>query len=133
MDDRLTLEQRRVVASLMEVYGSPTVVRQKFAERFARRDTPSRLTIYRVYAKSVKTGSVADNYRGNAGRSRTGRSDCCAASHTAGYIDIDHRVQFRNRDSAKNNLRVNMILTNAVHKYKYKYIYNLRLYFYNFL
>ena len=31
--------------------------------------------IYRVYAKSVKTGSVADNYRGNAGRPRTGRSD----------------------------------------------------------
>jgi len=57
------------------VYGSPTVVRQKFAERFAGRDPPSRLTIYRVYAKSVKTGSVADNYRGNAGRPRTGRSD----------------------------------------------------------
>jgi hypothetical protein len=32
--DRLYLEQRRVVASLMEVYGSPTVLRQKFAERF---------------------------------------------------------------------------------------------------
>ena len=30
--DGLTLEQRRVVASLMEVYGSPTVVHQKFAE-----------------------------------------------------------------------------------------------------
>ena len=50
MDDRSTLEQRRVVASLMEAYGSPTVVRQKFAERFAGRDPPSRLTIYRVYA-----------------------------------------------------------------------------------
>jgi hypothetical protein len=36
-----TLEQRRVVASLMEVYGSPTIVRQKFAERFAGGD-PSR-------------------------------------------------------------------------------------------
>jgi hypothetical protein len=44
----------------MEVYGSPTVVRQKFAERFSGQDPPSRLTIYRVYAKSVKTGSVAD-------------------------------------------------------------------------
>jgi len=32
----------------MEVYGSPTEVRQKFAERFAGRDPPSRLTIYRV-------------------------------------------------------------------------------------
>ena len=54
----------------MEVYvnGSPTVVRQKFAERFARRDPPSRLSIYRVYAKFVKTGSVADNYRGNAAK-----------------------------------------------------------------
>jgi hypothetical protein len=40
MGDRLTLEQRRVVASLMEVYGSPTVVCQKFAERFAGRDPP---------------------------------------------------------------------------------------------
>jgi hypothetical protein len=47
----LTLEQRRVVASLMEVYGSPTVVRQKFAERFAGRDPPSRLKFYRVYTK----------------------------------------------------------------------------------
>jgi len=61
MGDRLTLGQRRVVASLMEVYVSPTVVRQKCAERFAGRDPPSRLTIYLVYAKSVKTGSVADN------------------------------------------------------------------------
>jgi hypothetical protein len=32
-----------VVASLMEVYGSPTVVRQKFAERFAR-TRPANLT-----------------------------------------------------------------------------------------
>jgi hypothetical protein len=28
MGDKLTLEQRAVVASFMEVYGSPTVVRQ---------------------------------------------------------------------------------------------------------
>ena len=75
MGDRLTLEQRRVAASLMEVYGSPTVVCQKFAERFAGRDPPRRLMIYRVYAKLVKIGSVADNYRGNAGRPSTGRSD----------------------------------------------------------
>jgi hypothetical protein len=33
MGDRLTLERRRVAASLMEVHGSPTVVRQKFAGR----------------------------------------------------------------------------------------------------
>jgi hypothetical protein len=38
MGDRLTLEQRTVVASLMEVYGSPTIVRQKFAERFVVQD-----------------------------------------------------------------------------------------------
>jgi len=44
MGDRLTLEQRRVVANLVEVYGSPTVVRQKFAERFAGRDPPRRRT-----------------------------------------------------------------------------------------
>jgi hypothetical protein len=45
MGDRLTLEQRRVVASLMEVYGLPTAVRQKFVEQFAGRDPPSSLTI----------------------------------------------------------------------------------------
>jgi hypothetical protein len=60
MGDRLTVGQRRVGASLKEVYGSPTAVCQKFAERFVGRDPPSRLTIYRVYAKFVKTGSVAD-------------------------------------------------------------------------
>jgi Fe2+ or Zn2+ uptake regulation protein len=60
MGDRVTQQQRRVVASLMEVYGSPTVVHQKFAERFAGRDPSSRLTIYRVYAKFVRIGSVAD-------------------------------------------------------------------------
>jgi hypothetical protein len=43
MGDRLTLEQRRVVAGLMEVYGSPTVARQKFAERYAGRDQPSQV------------------------------------------------------------------------------------------
>jgi hypothetical protein len=43
MGDRLTLEQRTVVAILMEVYGSPTVVRQKFAQRFAGRDPPIQL------------------------------------------------------------------------------------------
>jgi hypothetical protein len=35
MADGLTLEQRGAVSSLMEVYGSPTVVRQNFVERFA--------------------------------------------------------------------------------------------------
>jgi hypothetical protein len=35
MGDRLTLEQRRVAASLMVVYGSSTAVSQKFEERFA--------------------------------------------------------------------------------------------------
>jgi hypothetical protein len=54
----------------MEVCGSPTAVGQKFAER----DPPSRLTIYRVYAQFVKTGSRADNFLGKAGRPRTVRS-----------------------------------------------------------
>jgi hypothetical protein len=40
MGDRLALGQRKLVASLMEVYGSPTAVRQKFAERFAGRNLP---------------------------------------------------------------------------------------------
>ena len=61
MGDRLTLEQRRVVASLMEVYGSPTVVRQKFAERFAGGDPPCRLTIYRVHAKVLSVNIILTN------------------------------------------------------------------------
>jgi hypothetical protein len=38
--DQQWSKKKKVVASLMEVYGSPTVVRQKFAERFAGRDPP---------------------------------------------------------------------------------------------
>jgi hypothetical protein len=41
MGDRLTLEQKRVVARLMEVYDLPTAVCQKFAER----DPPGHLII----------------------------------------------------------------------------------------
>lgn len=74
MSDRLTKEERRVVASLMEMYGSPIKIRRKFAKRF-QRDPSRRLTIYRIYEKFVKTGSIENNYKGNAGRSRTGRSD----------------------------------------------------------
>jgi len=44
--------------NLMEVYGSPAVVCQKFAERFAGRDPPSRLTIHRVYAKFVNMNNM---------------------------------------------------------------------------
>ena len=61
MGDRLTLEQKRMVASLMEVYGSPTVVGQKFAGRFAGRDPASRLTIYRVYAKFLSVNIISTN------------------------------------------------------------------------
>jgi hypothetical protein len=43
MGDRLTMKQRRAVTSLMEVYGSPTVVRQKLEEQFAGRDLPSQV------------------------------------------------------------------------------------------
>jgi hypothetical protein len=39
MGDRLTLEQWRMAASLMEVYGSPPVVSQKFAEPSAGQDS----------------------------------------------------------------------------------------------
>jgi hypothetical protein len=62
MADRLTLEERRVVASLMKVYGSPTVVRQMFQDRFAS-DPPSRLTIRRIYQKFVETGSVTETIK----------------------------------------------------------------------
>jgi hypothetical protein len=63
MGDRLTLEQRRVVASLMEVYGSPTIVRQKFAEQFAGRDPQSRFNDFSCIPHEMcvraLTGTVA--------------------------------------------------------------------------
>ena len=46
MADRLSLKQKRAVASLMQIFGSPTKVRREFAERFSDRDLPSRLAIY---------------------------------------------------------------------------------------
>ena len=49
MADRLSPKQRRVIASLMEIFGSPTRVRREFAEQFPDGDPPSRLTIYRIY------------------------------------------------------------------------------------
>lgn len=74
MIDRLTLKQRRAVASLMEVYDSPTTVRPMFRQRFAR-DSANPLTVRRIYQKFVETRSVANNYRGNAGRPRSGRCE----------------------------------------------------------
>ena len=65
--------QRRKIAAWMEIYSPPTIVRDKY-EAYFKSDPPSRLTIYRIYEKFVDTGSVADNYRGNSGRPRTGRS-----------------------------------------------------------
>ena len=53
----------------MEEYGSPTVVRRLFRQGLGR-DPPSRLTVRRIYQRSVETGSVANNYRGNVGRPR---------------------------------------------------------------
>ena len=37
----------------MEIFNSPTRVRREFPERFPDRNPPSRLTIYRIYAKFV--------------------------------------------------------------------------------
>jgi hypothetical protein len=66
---------KKSVESLIEVFRSPTIVRRKFQEQF-QRGPPSRLTFYRMYEKFVRTGLVADNYKGNAGRHRTGRKLC---------------------------------------------------------
>jgi transposase len=74
MADRLTVKGRRVVASLLEVFRSPTIARKKFAEQF-RSDPVSRMTVYRVYKNFAETGSVANSYKGKAGRPRTGRSE----------------------------------------------------------
>ena len=65
MANRLSLEQRRVVVSLMEIFCSQTKVRRDFVKQFPDRNPPSRLSIYRIYAKFVPTEYVADNYRGN--------------------------------------------------------------------
>ena len=48
MDDRLSMKQRRVIASLIEIFGSPATVCREFAEQFPDRDPPSRLTVYRI-------------------------------------------------------------------------------------
>ena len=80
MADRLSLKQR-MIASLMEIFGPPTRMRRKFAERFPVGVPPSRLTIYRIYNKFLFTGSVADNYKGNAGRPRTGTNEMNIAEH----------------------------------------------------
>ena len=64
-----------MVASLIEIFGSPTRVHQEFAEQFPDHNPPSCLTIYQIYAKFVSTGLVANNCRGNAGQPRKGRND----------------------------------------------------------
>ncbi|KAJ8898289.1 hypothetical protein PR048_003649 [Dryococelus australis] len=73
MATRLSLEQRSEVAAWIEVFQSPTVVRIKYQAYF-NCDPPFRLTNYHIYDKFVTTSSVANYYRGNGGRSRTGRS-----------------------------------------------------------
>ncbi|KAJ4426370.1 hypothetical protein ANN_27184 [Periplaneta americana] len=45
-----------------------------FRQQFGH-DSPSRLTVYRIYQKFVDTGSVENNYRGNAGLPRSGRCE----------------------------------------------------------
>lgn len=60
---RLILEETRIVTSLVEMFGSPTIVRKKFREQFHRHPS-NRLIIYGVYEKSVLVGSVVDGYKG---------------------------------------------------------------------
>ena len=65
MAHRLTLDERRIAASLMEVHQSPSHVQHLLRIQFGR-DPPSRLTLRRLYGKFVKTGSVANNNKGNS-------------------------------------------------------------------
>ena len=66
MAHRLSVKDRRVAASLIEVYQSPTRVQGLFRMRFGR-EPPTRVTLRRLYKKFVETGSVADNCKGNSG------------------------------------------------------------------
>lgn len=69
---RLSLEERRFVASMMNVFNSPTRVQEEFWKHF-KKDPPSRLTVYRINRKFVKTGSINNNIEGVSGRKRTTR------------------------------------------------------------
>ncbi|KAG8270239.1 hypothetical protein J6590_089784 [Homalodisca vitripennis] len=57
MATRLTLEERRKVASWME------------------KDPPSRLTIRRIHEKFERTGAVTNDCKGNSGRPRSIRTE----------------------------------------------------------
>lgn len=74
MATRLTLEERRKVAAWMEVFGSPSVVRNKFQQWF-QKDPPSRLTIRRIHEKFERTGAVTNDCKGNSGRPRSIRTE----------------------------------------------------------
>jgi hypothetical protein len=61
---RLTFEERRKVAAWMEVFMSPSVVRNTF-EKWLNKDPPGCLAI-RIHEKFVRTGSVANDCKGNS-------------------------------------------------------------------
>ena len=65
MADRLSLEQRGVVASLIEIFGSPTRGRRQFAERLSNRDPPSSLKIYGQNPSCHINYSPRNVYQGN--------------------------------------------------------------------
>ena len=89
MAHRLTLDERRIAASLMEVHQSPSHVQHLLRIQFGQ-DPPSRLTLRRLYGKFVKTGSVANNNKGNSGRPRTGRSELNIAVVQESFINNEH-------------------------------------------
>ncbi len=71
---RLSIPERIFVATQNELYESPSMVQKKYVERF-KRDPPSRLTIYRIHDKFIRTGSVADCIKGVSGRRITKRTN----------------------------------------------------------
>lgn len=62
----LTMQERIFVATQMELHKSATVVQQKFEKEF-NQEPPSRLTIYRIHQKFIRTGSVANCIQGISG------------------------------------------------------------------
>ena len=69
---RLSIRERGFVASRMDTFRSPTIVRRMFRAEF-NKDPPSKLTIYRIHAKFERTGSVTNDIKGQSGRRRTVR------------------------------------------------------------
>lgn len=58
----------------MDTLKGPTIVRRLFVQEF-QKSPPCKLTCYRIHAKFVRTGSVANDILGKSGRRRSKRTE----------------------------------------------------------